>query len=119
MSTRVPLDFTHPAHRKTNYKKNKKQMPRMDQSQSFFNIVNEKVRKAQTIHSSIQSRLDFLNNTDLNNKQNEVNRLYGIFQAGSRPHANDNRMKLSPSELCFSKTVQCHYKIPFALSSQS
>jgi len=91
----------------------------MDQSQSFFSIVNEKARKAQTIQSSIQSRLDFLNNTDLNNKQNEVNRLYGIFQASSRPHANDNRMKLSPSELCFSKTVQCHYKIPFALSSQS
>ena len=46
----------------------------------FVNIVNEQAKKQQAIQSSIQSRLDFLNNTELNNKQNEVNRLHGIHK---------------------------------------
>jgi len=99
MSTRVHIP--HPSERKPNYKKNKKQIPKMKDDATYFNILEEQGKKAQMIHSSIQNRINFLNNTDLNNKQNEIRRLYGIYQAGARPHANDNRMKLSKSELGF------------------
>lgn len=95
MSTRLPVK--HPAQMKVYTKKGS--LPTMDKEGKLMNRMYENEHNRNKLNSSIQHRLNFLHNTEMNNKHNEVSRLYNIYQTGSAPYANDQRMKLSNKQL--------------------
>jgi hypothetical protein len=96
MSTRK--EVPHPARNKKQSKGKKK--PTMDMEGKLMNRLYENEDKRKQLAASITNRNAFLHNTASNNMRNEVSRLYGIYQAGSQPCANDGRYRpLSQTQL--------------------
>lgn len=98
MSTRIKPQ--HPAEKQKHDKSHKK-MPTSDKEWKLMNRIKELGDKKQQIASSIVSRGQFLHNTMINNKKNEVQRLAGVLTDGPMSYANDGRFlreQLTPQQ---------------------